>query len=182
MANKLQLDKSLLILIDMQEKFRPAIHEMDRVVDKSVRLLQAAKMMRVPYLVSEQYPEGLGHTVPELLAMMRETDIFSKTSFSCYGDEAMKEAIEGTGRKQIVLAGIETHVCLQQTANDLVRAGYEVFLIEDAASSRYPFDHVTAVDRMRVNDVVITSLEMTLFEWLGDAKNPAFKAVSGLIK
>jgi len=123
----------------------------------------------------------LGNTVPEVAIMVDQTSVYSKTSFSCAQGSVM-EAIKATGRKQIILCGIETHVCIMQTAHDLMAEGYEVVLVEDAISSRYPFDHVTAIDRMRMNGVVIASLEMVLFELLKDAKVPAFKAVVGLVK
>jgi nicotinamidase-related amidase len=177
--------KSSLLLIDVQERLLPAMAMPDQVVAKSAILLEAARALAVPILASEQYPKGLGRTVEALRGPLGNGPVFEKLAFSCWRDEAMKAHLIGlheAGRPQVVMAGIEAHVCVLQTAVDLVQAGFGVFVVADAVSSRAPQSVALAVDRMRACGIAVVNAEMALFELLGRAGTPEFKAVSRLVR
>jgi nicotinamidase-related amidase len=134
-------------------------------------------------VVSEQYPKGLGRTVKEILEVLPSgTRILEKTAFGCLGEESVFQALQGVGKRQIMVAGIEAHVCVDQTVHQLLDAGYEPHLIREAVSSRDPADRATAMEKMTGSGAVPCCVEMALFELMRDAKNPAFKAVQSLIK
>jgi nicotinamidase-related amidase len=148
-------------------------------------LLKAAKTLEVPVTVSEQYPKGLGHTVPGLAAEIGNAPVFEKLSFSCWRDKAMKDHFirhHEAGRPLVILAGIESHVCVMQTAADLSAAGFGVFAVSDAMASRAPSSHQLALERMRENGVSIVNTEMVVFELLGKAGTAEFKALSALVR
>jgi len=184
MSNRLlRPETSCLLVVDIQEKFVPVIHEYDRVIANTRILLKAAGLLEVPVIVSEQYPKGLGHTVAELVdAFPLKTEVHDKTAFGCLEDAALRERLDALGRKQVVVAGIEAHVCVNQTVNQLLGAGYEVHLVEDALGSRIPESREIAVRKMVSCGAIASCVEMALFEWLGDAKHPRFKDVQALIK
>ncbi|MFT3989713.1 hydrolase [Aestuariivirga sp.] len=177
--------KSFLLLIDMQEKLLPAMANAQEAEHRCGILLEAAKTLDVPVMTSEQYPKGLGHTVPSLQDKLGNAPVFEKSAFSCWRDEAMKAALiaqhEG-GRPQAIMAGIESHVCVLQTAVDLAQSGFAVYAVADAMSSRAVSSIPLAHDRMRQEGVEIVSTEMAVFELLGRAGTPAFKALSALIR
>lgn len=134
----------------------------------------AAKTLSILVVLSEQYPKGLGTTETMIINQLPDnTPIVEKTSFSCANTQAFMDAIKATGRTQIVLTGMETHICILQTALD-----YAVFVIEDAVSSRSKANQYNALQRLRHTGVVISNVESVLFEWLGDARHPDFKAIS----
>ncbi len=181
----LDAGKSSLLLIDVQERLLPAMHEADRVVRNAALLLTAATTLAVPVTVSEQYPRGLGHTVPELVAPDANVWRFEKLSFSCWRDRPLANHLIGlheAGRPQVILAGIEAHVCVLQTAIDMAMAGFAVFAVADAMSSRRPSSAELAFERMTANGVQVVTTEMAVFELLGQAGTPTFKALSALIK
>lgn len=142
-------------------------------------LLEAAKLLEIPSLLSEQYPQGLGNSVEPLQAILPR---FEKTAFSCLGDEALKKTILAYPQTHWVLLGIESHVCVRQTAIDLLQEKKEVIIPVDAISSRHALDHETAISDLRSLGAKITTTETLLFELLKDAKHPQFKAISRLIK
>ncbi|MFV2093226.1 MAG: isochorismatase family protein, partial [Hyphomicrobiales bacterium] len=148
-------------------------------------LLQSATMLEIPVLISEQYPKGLGSTVPDIVSAAPSAQIFAKMTFSCARDPALTEAVKvlRTGnRNQIIICGIEAHVCVAQTALDLVASGAEVFVVADAVASRRPSDMHAALERFRSAGISIVTSEMVVFEWLEKAGTDEFKAVSGLLK
>jgi nicotinamidase-related amidase len=172
-----------LLLVDIQQRLLPAMAEPERVVANSKILLAAARQLGLPVTFSEQYPKGLGQTVPELDAV--GSAVFEKLSFSCWRDKTLKSRfihLHEHGQPLVVIAGIEAHVCVLQTAMDLVNAGFGVFAVTDAMSSRNPESAKLAFERMRANDIQVVNTEMVVFELLGEAGTPAFKALSGLIK
>ena len=181
----LDAEKSSLLLIDVQERLLPAMLAPEPVVRNGAVLLKAAEMLHVPVTVSEQYPRGLGPTVAELAAEAPQARKFEKLSFSCWRDRAMASHFidlhEG-GRPQVILAGIEAHVCVLQTAIDMGQAGFSVFAVADAMSSRRQSSVEVALERMKANGVQVITTEMAIFELLGQAGNPAFKALSALVK
>lgn len=173
---------SLLLVVDIQERFAAHITNWDGMLNRSKILVQAAEILGIPVLVSEQYPKGLGHTVDELKECVEDFDPIEKTSFGCFGDTILDEAIGAQKKRTLVLCGIETHVCVLQTALEGIRKDYRVVLVLDATSSRNESDMKIALERMDRAAVTFVSTEMILMEWLGDAKNANFKAVQGLIK
>jgi nicotinamidase-related amidase len=180
----LNTDNSVLMVIDIQDRLLAAMSEgvQDRITRQASVLLTASNTLNIPVIVTEQYPKGLGHTHASLQAVWPEqTRSIEKTSFSALKVDAVKTQLEATERKQIILMGMETHICILQTALDLLAQGYEVFVVEDAVSSRADSNQSNALQRMSHAGIVITNTESALFEWLGDAKYPDFKTLSKLI-
>ena len=178
----IQRAASLLLVVDIQEKLAPAIHDSEQVTANSVRLLEGARLLGVPAFVSEQYVKGLGSSVAEIRAAAVDAQFFEKTHFSCAAEPGVVEMLRATGRQQILLTGTETHVCVLQTALGLLAAGFEVFLVADAASSRTPENRQAAIERLRAAGVHIVTTEMVLFEWLHRAATDDFRALLPLIK
>jgi len=178
----IERDKSCLLIVDMQEKLAPAMTEPAVVIRNAGILMQAAARLAIPLLVSEQYPQGLGATVPELRALAPDSARVAKLSFSCAADPALRQRIAAVQRPLIVVVGMEAHVCVLQSALGFRRAGYEAVVVADAISSRTPANREAALQRMRENGVEVATTEMVLFEWLGQAGTPEFKELSRLIR
>jgi nicotinamidase-related amidase len=179
----LEAAKASLLVVDMQERLLPAMAEKDRVLSRTGILLAAARELGLPVTMSEQYPKGLGHTVAELAS--NAAKVFEKLSFSCWRDEHIRRhfiALHEGGRPQVVIAGIEAHVCVLQTAVDMAQAGFAVHAVADAMSSRVPESAALAFERMRHAGVSVINTEMAVFELLGRAGTAQFKSLSGLIK
>jgi nicotinamidase-related amidase len=177
--------KATLFLVDMQERLLPAMTGGAEAQGKCTILLKAAKALGVPVTVSEQYPKGLGPTVPGLREEIGDAPVFEKLSFSCWRDKTIKAhmiAHHEKGRPLVILAGIEAHVCVMQTAADFSAAGFGVFAVADAMASRAPASHQMALERMRENGVSVVNTEMVVFELLGQAGTPEFKALSALVR
>jgi len=146
-------------------------------------LLQGAKTLSIPVLATEQYPKGLGPTEPEIVELLPDDTLtFEKTCFSCTGADQFLQQLEETGRKQVILVGIEAHVCILQTAIQLIEEGYQVFVAADGISSRHREAYEVSLNRMSRANVVICNTESIIFEWLHDAKHEHFKALSRLIQ
>lgn len=179
----LDASKASLLLIDIQERLLPAMAAPEQVVTKSQILMQSAQSLGLPITVSEQYPKGLGRTVAQLQS--NDATTFEKLSFSCWRDDALKNhfiTLHEKGRPLVVVAGIEAQVCVLQTCVDMAHAGFGVFAVSDAMSSRKPESAGLAFERMRAADVEVVNTEMAVFELLEKAGTPQFKALSGLIK
>ncbi len=172
---------SVLFVVDVQERLLPAMTGGPAAVERLVTLMTAARELGVPVLVSEQYPKGLGPSVPEVLGGT-EGPILPKVHFSCLRDPSIREEFEGLKRRQAVVAGIEAHVCVLQTAMDLLEEGYEVFVVADATASRRKASHRTAMTRLCSQGAGVVTTEMVLFEWLEQAGTPEFRTVSKLIR
>lgn len=158
---------SLLMIIDVQERLAPAMDDPRQVISNSARLVGAAKAMGVPFVITEQYPKGLGQTMIDVRQEAGdEAAFFSKLYFSCAREPEIMRAIQESGRRQIILAGAETHICLLQTAMDLKGQGYEVFVVSNASSSRDAVQNVMALQRMAHGGIDIVTSEMVIFEWL----------------
>jgi nicotinamidase-related amidase len=177
--------KSSLLIVDVQERLLPAMAAGNSVVARSTILLKTAKALDVPIAVSEQYPKGLGHTVEILHQEIGNAPVFAKTAFSCWRDDILRkhftEQHDG-GRPQVIIAGIEAHVCVAQTAIDLAQAGFGVFVVADAVSSRAESSVSLALTRMEQSGIAVINTEMAVFELLGRAGTPEFKVLSALIK
>jgi nicotinamidase-related amidase len=178
----LTAEGSVLLLIDLQERLMPAIRDGDVVVARAVRLAEAARLLDVPVLATEQYPAGLGPTVPPLAAYPQA--VLPKTTFSAAGDPALTALLPAgpVATAEIVVGGCETHVCVLQTVLGLISQGHRVVLASDAVGSRDPADHAVALDRARHHGAEIVTSEMVLFEWLRDSRHPKFREVQKLLK
>ncbi|MCU0837598.1 MAG: hydrolase [Rhodospirillales bacterium] len=176
-------ETSCLAIVDIQTKLLPAMTDSASLVNNATLLLQAASRLALPVLVSEQYAKGLGPTVAEIRqALPASAAIVEKVSFSCLVEEAFARRLEQLGRRQIVVAGIEAHVCVLQTADQLVAAGFDVFVVADATASRTLASHQAAMQRLAACGCTIVTTEMVIFEWLRVAATPEFKALSALIR
>ena len=178
----IERDRSFLLIVDVQERLLPAMTAPEPMLRNAGILLQAARRLGVPILASEQYPKGLGRTVPELVPLIPTGAVMEKVSFSCLADEAQAERIASLGRKQAIVCGIEAHVCVLQTALALANKGYEVFVVRDAVTSRTPLSVETALARFQKAGVEVVTTEMVAFEWLARAGTDEFKDVSRLIR
>lgn len=174
----LQRHHSALLLIDLQKKLTPLIEEHEAVVQNCKWMLDIANDLQVPILVSEQYPKGLDHTVTVCQTAFTSTQCMDKLHFSCTADQTCLQRIQQLDREQWVLIGIETHVCVLQTALGLRELGKEVYVVADAVGSRYPKDKQLGLQRMRDEGVKIISREMALFEWLHQSGTDEFKRMS----
>lgn len=178
-------ETSQLVVIDIQERLASAMPEkaVARVMDNTAVLLQAAKLLGVAVTRTEQYPKGLGETKPEISQHLdSKSACIEKTCFACTGSSDFTNRLSITRRPQIILTGMETHVCVLQTAIELHEQGFQVFVVEDAVCSRNKHRHKNAIARMRQASVIITNTESVVFEWLRDAKHEHFKAIAKLIK
>lgn len=179
----IEASETVLCMIDMQEKFAPAINAFDDCLAASVKLMAAAKEMNVKTIVTEQYPKGLGATVQPLQEYFTDTtEKIEKLSFSCFGSEEFRKAIVESGCKNLVIAGIESHICVLQTALDAAERGYQVYLAADAVSSRKEADKLLALDFLRSKGVNVMAAESVIFMILGSAQSPFFKNVQKIIK
>lgn len=177
----LNREETVLLEIDIQERLVPVMKYRNQVVKNTQILLTAAKEMNLPVLATEQYPKGLGRTVPELLDLIGEENIFAKNSFTAFTQE-VKEALEKLGRKKVLVTGMETHVCVFQTVRDLLAHGYEVFLVKDAVASRTKANYLNGLELMKSLGAVITNTETAVFDLLKISGTPEFKVMSKLIK
>ena len=178
-------DHSVLLVIDIQERLASAMpkEDLERLIKNTSILMQAARHLDIPVLSTEQYPKGLGNTLPEIRQHYPdEVNCLHKTGFSCCAAEGFTERLSRFNRKQVVLTGMETHICVLQTATELQDNGYNVFVAEDAVCSRSARRMQNGLARMRQMDIMITHSESVLFEWLRDARHPQFKTVSSLLK
>lgn len=172
-----------LVVIDVQERLAPVMEPaiLERTVQNIRLLLQTCDLLRLPIITFEQYPEGLGRTLPQL-ARAREGLVFSKLAFSCCGEERFLSNLADLGAKNLILTGMEAHVCVYQSVLDLLGAGYGVHLVRDAICSRHKVDYLTALDNSRDAGAVVTTTETVLFQLLQRAGTPEFKAFSALVK
>ncbi len=178
----LQLNQSCLVVVDVQGKLAQLMHDKDSLLGNIKILIKAANILGIPILWCQQYPKGLGATVDEIAELLEGNKPIDKTSFDCFGDEKFRMKLAALDKKNIILCGIEAHVCIYQTAEALLKKGYRVELISDAVSSRTLQNKQIGIDRMRIGGVNISSTEMVLFELLKDAKNSKFKEIALLVK
>lgn len=181
--NILRPEKSAFLIVDIQEAFRQSIADFGEIARRTAVFARGAQLLNIPVLVTEQYPKGLGKTVAEIADVLTaETEIFEKTAFSSCGARLFAEKLEKTGARQIIVAGIEAHVCVNQTVHDLLALGLQTHLLTDCISSRAPENRKIALKKMRQSGAISSSVEMALFELMRDARHEQFKAVQKLIK
>jgi nicotinamidase-related amidase len=178
-------DASQLVVVDLQEKLGAAMPEkvINRVIKNTVLLLNAAGQLGVPVTITEQYPKGLGALLPGISAAApAKSTRLEKTCFSCVGAAGFETVTQNTARPQIIVAGMEAHVCVLQTALDLHAAGHRVFVVEDAVCSRRLENYENAIHRLRQSGIIVTNSESVVFEWLRDAQHAQFKVLSTLLR
>jgi nicotinamidase-related amidase len=178
----LDILKSLLVVVDVQGKLAQLMHDKDALFKNIRILIKAVKMLDIPVLWCQQCPETLGATVPEIVELLTDDKPINKSAFSCCGEENFNIRLNKSSRQQIILCGIETHVCIYQTAMDLQRKGFDVDVVADAVSSRSQDNKQLALSKMSAGGINISCTEMTLFELLKTAKHPQFKNIAKLIK
>jgi hypothetical protein len=178
----LQRDNTVVVVIDVQGKLASLMHERERLYQQLQVFLRGARVLELPILWLEQYPKGLGPTVPEVAAELDGLQPIAKTCFSACGSEAFKAALTATGRRAALLVGIESHVCVHQTARDLLDDGFHVEVVADAVSSRTADNCQLGIQRMAAAGAAITSVEMALFELLREAGSAEFKEISKLVR
>jgi nicotinamidase-related amidase len=182
-SNTLEIDNSVLVVVDVQEAFRKAIPDFAEVVSRISLAIRGFQVLGRPIVVTEQYPKGLGRTAEELLLSMPDDASFiEKATFSSYAEPAFVAELEKYQAKQVVLCGVEAHVCVNQTAHDLLQDGYQVHLLTDCVASRYQHDRDAGLNKMFASGVVPSSMEMALFEMMRDSRHEKFKDVQALIK
>jgi nicotinamidase-related amidase len=178
-ADVLQRDRTTLVVVDVQEAFRPAVEDFEALAHATAVLVQGARALDIPIVVTEQYPRGLGATVPEVIEHLPSAHPrLEKTVFSAAG----ADGFDLQGRDQVLICGIEAHVCVHQTTQDLLGQGVDVHVCADAVSSRNPADRALGLERARGAGAQLTSVEMALLELCERAGTPEFKTIQGLIK
>ncbi len=174
-------EHAALLVIDIQERLISAMKNSEKIINAAEKLVKGAKVLDLPILCTEQYPERLGPTVSQIATHLDDERI-SKLSFSCGGSDQFRAALQKTNRKQIIVCGIETHVCVHQTVLDLLDGGYDVHVVADAVDSRKESDRDIALQRMQAEGAKLASVEMLLFELLKEAGTPLFKKILDIVK
>ena len=181
--NTLELSRSALLIIDMQEAFRDKIKDFDKYARRIATVARGAQLLNVPIVVTEQYPKGLGHTAEEIMEVLpKGIEIIEKTAFSSCGAQACQTKLQNLQAQNILVVGIEAHICVNQTVHDLLAMNLRVHLLTDCITSRAKNDRKTAFAKMQQSGAIPSSVEMALFELMRDAKHEQFKAIQGLIK
>ena len=175
-------DKSVLIVVDVQGKLATLMHEKEDLFSNIKGLIQAAHLLAIPVLMTEQVPEKIGSTIEEIRSLVSPDKIFSKETFSCYGEKDFVTTLRGLYRKQIIVCGIETHVCIYQTVFDLIQNSFKVQLVVDAISSRDKLHKDVALQRMEKLGADLTTTEMLLTELIRTSAHPKFKEILHFIR
>ena len=178
----LKREDTTLVVIDFQEKLMPVISGNEQLEDKSVRLIKGMKVLGAPIIVTQQYTKGLGGTIASVSEALGDFQHVEKNTFGCMENEEFVARIKESGKKDIVVCGIEAHICVQQTVLQLLDAGYNVYLAADCVSSRNENDKIWALARMREAGAVITTYEAVLYEMLRNSKAEGFKDISAIVK
>ena len=179
----LDKDKAVLAVVDLQEAFRHPVNDFALIASRASIAVRGFQILNLPVIITEQYPKGLGRTAEEILfSLPPEFEFIEKSSFSSCGSPRFAEKLHESGASQIVLCGLETHICVNQTANDLLDEGFQVHVLTDCVSSRFAPDKETALRKMQMNGVVLSCVEMALFELMRDARHEQFKEIQNLIK
>jgi len=179
----INIDDAVLVIVDIQEKLFNVVLEKDRLLKNVLKLVKTCKMLDVPIIITEQYPKGMGKTVPELVNELGDQyRPIEKTSFSCFGCREFEEKLRSIGRRTLLLTGIELHICVYQTAIDALSRGYRPVVIYDATSSRLKLDYEICLHRLLRNGVDVSTTDMTIFELVRDASHPKFRDILKIVK
>lgn len=179
---KIKVEDCVFVQVDIQERLFPHIQNKEELEKNLITLIKGLKLHEIPFIINEQYKKGIGETIPSLRELVDDYPHFEKTTFSCCGNEDSLAAIKATGKKTVILAGIETHVCVLQTALDLLENGLQPVLVTDCVNSRKEIDKQMAITRLVQAGVIPTTYESLLFELTVNAKHPVFKEISKLVK
>ena len=177
-----EIERCCLVVIDVQGKLAQLMHEKEKLFDNIAILIKAAKILNIPILWSQQVPSALGDTVPQIAELLSDNKPIDKSDFSCYRNAEFKNKLNTLGRYQVLLCGIETHICIYQTGRDLEANGFNVAVIADAISSRTLANKQIALKQMAAETIALSSVEMILFELLKTAEHRAFREIAKLIK
>ena len=177
----LNREEAVVFIVDMQTELFKVMSRKEQLLQDVIKLLKGCSIFQLPTITTEQYPQGLGPTLPEIDSFLDETNIFSKLSFSGYTPE-VKDCLEKIGKKKVILIGLESHVCVFQTCRDLLKNGYQVFIPIECVSSRSPIHMHNALELMQNMGAYITNIETVLFDLLKTAQAPEFKSISSLVK
>lgn len=175
-------ENTLLIVIDVQGNLARAVAESEKSIRAVSLLVEGAKLLEIPVLLTAQVPEKIGHNIPEVAGLLPGQSDLPRVHFSIWQDAGVEQAIRSSGRSQLLLCGFEAHICLYQSSLDLLAEGFEVYLAADAISSRNPYNKIIALQELSSQGAHLTTVEMAFFSLLRSAQNPAFKAISKLIK
>ena len=178
----LTVDNAILVVIDIQDKLFRVMPDGEMLLQKVLKLVRGAQVLDVPIILTEQYPAGLGPTLPEIARLLPDIKPVDKFCFSCCDEERFCRELESRHRQQGLVAGIEAHICVYQTAMDLLGLGYQVQVVVDCISSREPEDKEVCLTRMSQDGISLTTVEMALFELLRVAKGEKFKQISSIVK
>jgi len=179
---RINVEDTVFCLVDVQERLYPHVTNKDEIEKNLITLVKGLKVHDVPFIVNEQYKKGIGETIPSLRELVDDYPHFEKTTFSCCKNETTMDAIKTANKKVVIVAGIETHVCVLQTCIDLLEAGLQPVLVTDCVTSRKQRDTDVAIQRLIQAGVIPTTYESLLFELTVNAKNPVFKEISSLVK
>ena len=177
-----KIEDSLLIMADFQEKLSPALYDSEKLLKRIELLIRGCRILDIPILAIQQYTKGLGETVQVLKDALGEFEHIEKITFSCYKEPTFVQKLRSSGRKNIIVSGVEAHICIQQTVLDLLAADYNVYVIADCIGSRSENDRIYAESRMRQAGAVLTTAESVLFELLENANHPKRKEITKLVK
>jgi len=175
-------DDVVLVVIDIQDRLAAVMERRDEVVGVASRLARVAQLIGAPVIETRQYPKGLGGTVPELAEVLETATVVDKTCFCCASEPGFVEALQATGRRQVAIVGMETHICVSQTALALLDGGYRVHVVADGVCSRFARDYEIALARLRAEGAVVTTSESVMYEAVGRAGTDEFKALLGIVK
>jgi len=175
-------EAAALVVIDVQEKLFAHMAEKEKLAENVSRLIQFARIIKIPVILTEQYPKGLGQTIPQIKVLVPDLKPVEKLEFSCFGSNRFRETFATTQIKTLILTGIEAHICVAQTAIEGLEKGFRMCVVEDAVSSRNPQDKAAATERMRQSGVTVVSTEMLIYELLGKAGTPEFRETLKLVK
>jgi len=179
---RIEPSKSQVLVVDIQEKLFPHIYKKEKVLENIIKLIKGLKLLGIPFVLNEQYPKGIGHTVKPILELLNKEKVYEKVTFSCCKTESTMEQIKNNGKKFVIVFGIETHVCVMQSVIDLIDNGFVPVVVIDCTNSRKPHDKEIAIQRMLSEGAILATYESLLFELCVSAKNEVFKDMSKLIK
>lgn len=179
---RLLLEDTMALVVDYQERLMPVIHDHEALAGRSAVLLNGLRTLGVPMVMTQQYTKGIGMTIPQITEAVGSSDYFDKITFSCFEDEQIRKQIFKTGKKVVLVCGIEAHICVLQTCIDLKAAGYVPVLVADCIGSRRESDREIALMRAQSEGILLTTTEAVLFELTRKAGSPVFKEISRLIK
>ena len=178
----LTTDNTVLVLIDFQERLFPVMHDKEKLLRNVLKLIEGAKVLEIPIILTEQYPRGLGPTLPEIRELLPDIKPIEKVCFNCCDEGVFCKPLEALKRKQVLIAGIEAHICVYQTAVALKQADYEVQVVSDCVSSRDPENKIVSLFKLGSSGISPTTLELALFELLKVAGGEKFKQISNIVK